>query len=253
MTEVVRYADAPALADAVARRLIDRLAAAQRSGRVPAVALTGGTIAGDVYRAVAASPERSGVDWATVDFWWGDERLVAADSPERNAVQAREAFLDAVGAAPGRVYEVPSSDDTDPAGAADAYSATLRRHGSGAFDVVLLGLGPDGHIASLFPGYPQLDVDDRIAVAVEDSPKPPPARVSLTYRALNRTRAVWFIASGAGKAEAVAASLADGAEPARWPAVGVRGDDETVWLVDDAAAALLEEERLSQRLPPRDL
>lgn len=237
MTDIVRYPDPAALTGSVADRLIDRLAAVQGEGRVPVVALTGGSIANDLYRAVAASPRRSEVDWASVDFWWGDERFVARDSPDRNAVQAREAFLDDVGAAPERVHEVPSSDDGDLAAAADTYQRDVREHGSGAFDLVLLGLGPDGHIASLFPGYPQLEVSDRIAVAVEDSPKPPPLRVSLTYPALNRTGAVWFIVAGDGKAEAVAASLADG--PARErPARGV-GADETIWFLDEAAASRL--------------
>lgn len=239
MTEIVRYADAATLASSVAERLIARLAAVQNDARVPSVALTGGSIANEIYAAVAASAKRSEVDWSAVEFWWGDERFVASDSAERNAVQAREAFLDEVGAAPERVHEVPSSDDGDLAHAADTYAQTIREHGSGAFDVVLLGLGPDGHIASLFPGYPQLDVDDRIAVAVEDSPKPPPQRVSLTYPALNRTHALWFVVAGDGKAEAVSAALADDAEKARCPSAGVRGTQETIWFLDEAAAGLL--------------
>lgn len=239
MTDIVRYADAETLASSVAERLIARLAAVQNDARVPSVALTGGSIANDIYSAVAASANRREVDWSAVDFWWGDERFVARDSAERNAVQAREAFLDEIGAASARVHEMPSSDDGDLARAADAYSEAIREHGTGAFDVVLLGLGPDGHIASLFPGYPQLDVDDRIAVAVEDSPKPPPLRVSLTYPALNRTNALWFVVAGDGKAEAVSAALADDAVIARRPAAGVRGTEETIWFLDEPAASLL--------------
>ena len=94
--------------------------------------------------------------------------------------------------------------------AAAAYAVEVRTHGAGEFDVVMLGVGPDGHVASLFPGFPQLDVDDDIAVAVTGSPKPPPVRISLTFPALNRTRQVWFLVSGDGKADAVARALATG-------------------------------------------
>ncbi|UYM04901.1 6-phosphogluconolactonase [Solicola gregarius] len=239
MSEIVRHRDAAALTSTVAEALIERLSAVQRSGRVPHLGLTGGTIANDLYRAVAASPRRDEVEWTSVEFWWGDERFVARDSPDRNAVQAREAFLDDLGARAGRIHEMPSADDRDLDAGAQAYGNEVREFGAGSFDVLLLGLGPDGHIASLFPGYPQLHVDDQIAVAVEDSPKPPPLRISLTYAALNRSRAVWFIVSGAGKAEAVARSVAAGASVGESPASGVRGETETVWHLDEAAASAL--------------
>ena len=119
---------------------------------------------------------------------------------------------------------MPSTDvgrDVDEAAA--AYADELREHGSGAFEVVMLGIGPDGHVASLFPGFPQLDVDDRIAVAVTDSPKPPPERVTLTFAALNRARAVWFLVSGEEKADAVARALAEAPTVHETPAAGVTG------------------------------
>jgi 6-phosphogluconolactonase len=126
--------------------------------------------------------------------------------------------------------------------AAAAYGAELRAHAAGRFDVVMLGVGPDGHVASLFPGFPQLDVADDIAVPVTGSPKPPPDRISLTFPALNRSSAVWFVVSGTGKAEAVARALASGDERPdvhEIPAVGVTGQDETLWLVDEDAASRL--------------
>ncbi len=169
---------------------MSRLAAAQAEGLDPHVALTGGTVADAVHHELGrmASADSAGVDWSRVDVWWGDERFVPRDSPDRNARAARAAFLDPVGVETSRVHEVGSSDDfATVAEAADAYGREIRTQGSGAFEVVMLGVGPDGHVASLFPGHSALDVDDEIAVSVTDSPKPPPERVSLTLPALNRT------------------------------------------------------------------
>lgn len=230
--------DAADLATFVARQLLERLAAIQAEGRVPSIALTGGTIADQVHREIARlHAEPPAVDWSRVDVWWGDERYVAADDPERNAGQARAAFLDHVGVDPARVHEMPAADAglPDVEVAAAAYGREIRTHGSGSFDVVMLGVGPDGHVASLFPGFPQLDVDDRIAVAVTGSPKPPPQRVSLSYGALNRAREVWFLVSGDGKAAAVARALA-GADPHDVPAAGVHGQERTRWMLDESAA-----------------
>lgn len=238
--EVEVLPDAEALAENVARRLLGTLAAAQADGRVPAIALTGGTIAEQVHAAVARLAETAAVDWSRVDVWWGDERFVPADDPERNALQARRALLDHLPLDPARVHEIPASDSgaDDVEAAAAAYSQEVREHGGGRFDVVMLGVGPDGHVASLFPGSPQLDVDDRVAVAVHDSPKPPPQRVSLTYGALNRTAQVWFVVSGDGKAAAVRRAL-DRADLHEVPATGVGGQERTVWLLDEAAASRL--------------
>ena len=155
------------------------------------------------------------VDWSRIDFCWGDERFVAADSDERNAPQAREAFLDQLGVDPARVHECPSTDDADSVGRRGrVVRRDGARHGATArFDLLMLGVGPDGHVASLFPGFPQLDVDDPIAVAVTGSPKPPPERVSLTFAALNRSDEVWFVVSGADKAEAVGRALGSSRPP----------------------------------------
>ena len=181
------------------------------------------------------------MDWSSVDFGWGDERYVPADDDERNAKQAREAMLDRLDVNEHRVHEMPASDGPHDSieDAAEAYGDEVRRRGRGQFDVLMLGLGPDGHVASLFPGFPQLDVDDAVAVAVTDSPKPPPERISLTYGALNRSSEVWFVVAGEGKAEAVAKALADGTDRHDIPAVGVTGQDKTVWFLDEGAASRL--------------
>ena len=226
--------DAETLASAVANVLVSRLAAAQAEGLTPHLALTGGSIADAIHHEVAGVA--SDIDWSRVDFWWGDERFVPRVAADRNAGAARAAFLDPVGADPARVHEIGSSDDfAAVADAAEAYGREIRDHGSGAFEVVMLGVGPDGHVASLFPGQPTLDVDDEIAVPVTDSPKPPPERVSLTFPALNRTRATWLVVSGAEKADAVAQALAGGDVPA----ARVGGTEETVWFLDRAAASAL--------------
>lgn len=237
--EVRRHDDADVLVGDVASALLDRIEAAQARGEIPDIGLTGGSIAEELHRELARRAADSSVDWSRVRFWWGDERFVPADSPDRNAGQARAALLDHVAVDPANVHEVPASDHVATAeDAAEAYGAALREHGSGSFEVLMLGIGPDGHCASLFPGHPALDARDAIAVAVHDSPKPPPDRVSLTFEAMERCRAVWFIASGEGKAEAVARALAADGSVAETPARGVRGD-ETVWWLDEAAASAL--------------
>ena len=234
--------DKAALATAVAGELLTRLADAQESGAVPHIALTGGGIAEAVHREIArlsaASEVDRSVDWSRVVVWWGDERFVAPDSSDRNALDARRAFLDLVGADPANVHEMPSTATApDVETGAAAYAAEMREHGTGEFEIVMLGIGPDGHIASLFPGYPQLDVTDAIAVAVSGSPKPPPERISLTLPALNRSRLVWFLVSGDEKSDAVARALAEGTDLHDIPAAGVSGREETTWFLDRPAAS----------------
>jgi len=244
--QVIRHPSRDVLAEDVATRLVARLAEAQGEGRVPSVALTGGTVGARIHEALLTA-SRDSVDWSRVDLWWSDERYVPRDSPDRNDRQAAESLLDRVPVDPVRVHTMPAPDDPSdgPAGlaeAAAAYAEEVRAHGSGRFDVVMLGVGEDGHVASLFPGFPQLDVVDDIAVPVTGSPKPPPERISLTYPALNRTRAVWFVVSGEGKAEAVARALATGEDRPdlhEIPAVGVSGQEETLWFVDEGAASRL--------------
>lgn len=240
--DLCREATPAAVCADFARRFVDALLDCQTAGRVASVALTGGSVAEDAYRAVLDVPQHRRVDWAAIDVWWGDERFLAASDPDRNAVQARRALLDHLPFAPERVHEMPASDGergVDLDAAAAAYGATMRALGSGGFDVVLLGMGPDGHVASLFPGYPQLDVDDEIAVGVRNSPKPPPDRISLTFAALERAREVWFLVTGEAKAEAVKRALTPGMDFRAVPAARPRGRERTVWLLDEAAASLV--------------
>ncbi|WP_030484237.1 6-phosphogluconolactonase [Nocardioides aequoreus] len=239
MTPQVRtYPDAPGLASAVAEAFVARLAEIQAEGRIPEVALTGGTIAEEIHRLVPTI-DSAAVDWSSVRFWWGDERYVPADSSDRNDLAAGRDFLDKVGVDALRVHHMPASDEAYPDvdTAAAAYAQLVREHGDGLFDLVMLGLGPDGHVASLFPGHRQLASDD-IAVGVTGSPKPPPERITLTFPCLNRTREVWFLVSGEGKADAVRRALAETGTVEETPARGITGGTHTWWLDSPAASQL---------------
>ena len=240
---IERYGSPDELAAAVARELIARLVRVQLLGRTPQVVLTGGTIAAKLHGAVAADPTRAGVHWDNVDFWFGDERYVPRGDPDRNAGQALEAMLQHLPVDPARVHEMPASDGEygdDVEAAAVAYGAELIGHAPADgpwFDVLMLGIGPDGHCASLFPGRAEV-LDPAPVLAVRKAPKPPPTRISLGMSTLHRSREVWFVASGSEKAEAVAPAVR-GADVLDVPAAGPQGADRTVWFVDSDAAWML--------------
>ena len=153
------HESAEELATTVAGAFLRLVTVHQAAGEVPQVALTGGTIADKIHREIARLGADSGVDWSRVDFFWGDERYVAPDSDERNAKLARADLLDVLPVDPARIHEIPSTADADDVdAAATAYAETVRSVGSGGFDLLMLGVGPDGHIASLFPGFSQLAI-----------------------------------------------------------------------------------------------
>jgi 6-phosphogluconolactonase len=247
--EVFVYASGDLLASAAAARTVTRLADAIAAQGHAHVVLTGGGIGTKVLAAIAAAPARDAVDWRLVDFWWGDERFEATGDPERNETGARAALLDALGVDPARVHAVPGPDGPDgddPDAAAARYAAELAAAagagaGAGAsgavpaFDVLMLGIGPEGHVASIFPDSPAAHATGSV-VAVRNSPKPPPTRISLTFSAIQAAREVWILASGAEKADAVAEALS-GVSQDKLPAAGARGRDRTLFLLDEAAAA----------------
>lgn len=236
---VVRHAGPSRLVTLTGGRLLTAVLDAIAARGEAQVALTGGSMGSAVVAALADHPATDAVDWSRVHFWWGDERFLPAGDADRNDTQNDAAGLTALPTDPERVHRVPGPDVVDTAEeSARLYEEALRAHGGGMFDVVLLGVGPDGHIASLFPGHPaQLD-ESGIAVAVHDSPKPPPTRVSLTAACLSRARQVWFVVAGEDKAEAVAQGVG-GASPDDSSAALVRGRERTLWLVDAAAAGQL--------------
>ena len=248
--EVFVHASGDLLASAAAARTVTRLADAIAAEGHAHLVVTGGGIGTKVLAAIAAAPARDAVDWRLVDFWWGDERFEAAGDPERNETGARAALLDVLGVAPARVHAVPGPDGPDgddPDAAAARYAAELAaaagQPGAGAngavpaFDVLMLGIGPEGHVASIFPESPAAHATGSV-VAVRNSPKPPPTRISLTFSAIQAAREVWILASGAEKADAVAEALS-GVSQDKVPAAGARGRDRTLFLLDQAAAAKL--------------
>ncbi len=255
-TQTTVLDDADALAAAAAGELVLRLLGIQAARGHATVVLTGGGVGTAMLEAVADDPDVGRVDWSAVSLWWGDERYLPDGDPERNETGARSALArwrttEGVGLDPANVHVMPASDG--PSGgdvqiAAESYAAELAAaartdpgtvDGVPEIDVVLLGLGPEGHIASLFP--PETiggRVEDAApgVIAVTDSPKPPPVRTSLTMGALCAAEEVWLLASGAGKADAVAAARRD---PDASPAGKVAGQRLTRWWLDTESAAKL--------------
>jgi 6-phosphogluconolactonase len=245
---VIIHQDAEILAKAVAARLVTRLVDASAASGHASLVLTGGRIGTQILAELAAAPARDAVDWRHLDIWWADERFLPVGDPERNETGARAALLDHVAANPDRVHVMPGPDGPDgddPEAAADRYAGWLKaaaqpeeRVRVPSFDVLLLGIGPEAHVASLFPGLPALYEEERAVVAVRGAPKPPPTRLSLTLPAIRAARDVWIIASGAEKAGAVRLALS-AAGPVQVPAAGARGRQQTLFLLDRAAAARL--------------
>ncbi|XVX21911.1 6-phosphogluconolactonase [Actinomycetota bacterium] len=237
---VIVHPDKTTLGSAIAARLItDVLDAQARRGRADVV-LTGGSMGTALMTALADSPAAAAIDTGRLHIWWGDERYLPTGDPERNDTAALEGWLGGIPA--GNVHAIAGPDSAASAEeSAEAYAAELASAATGSevptFDVLMLGVGPDAHVASLFPGHPAQAVAGT-TTAVHDSPKPPPDRVSLTFEALCSATQVWFLVAGDDKAEAVAKALG-GADPEQAPAAGVSGREQTLWLLDQAAAARL--------------
>ena len=242
MSEIHRSPDTAALARAAAERFVAVVVDAQKTRGSASVVLTGG---GTGVATLKAVKDLGGdIDWSAVDVFFGDERFLPEGDSERNYVQAKDALLDHVGVDEARVHvmapsDSPLGDDVDAA--AVAYLQAVAAFGGTdgpVFDVHLLGMGPDSHINSLFPHSDAVREDSSLVLAVTDSPKPPPVRITLTLPAVNRSRHVWFLVSGEGKADAVAACVG-GADPIEHPAAGAHGTESTVWFLDEGSASRL--------------
>lgn len=250
--EVVVLADADVLAAAVAARVVTVLVDAQSARGSASLVLTGGGSGTAVLEQLRRSPACGAVEWRHVDVYWGDERFLPGGHPERNETQARAALLDHVDVDPDRVFAMAASDGVhgdDPEAAAAAYAAVLARRSRAEdhadvprFDVLLLGMGAEGHVASVFPDSPAAHEQQRSVVAVRSCPKPPPTRISLTLAAIRQAAQVWLCVTGESKAGAVQLGLGGAGEVAL-PAAGARGQRRTLWILDRAAASAL----------PRDL
>jgi 6-phosphogluconolactonase len=233
MSKVNRFKDANSVAQNVASELIAKLNSLLSEKDEVHLMLTGGTVGIASLSALGSHPERDSVDYSRVHFWWGDERYVAADHEDRNALQARIALLKKLTLDPAKVHEFPAADSGLTLDQAAQKFAGQVSELAPHFDIALMGMGPDGHIASLFPGKP-IPTAGLWVIAEHDSPKPPPQRLSFTYEALNSADEIWFVVAGADKQDAVAVAMGD--SPTDLPVGRVSGRVATNWFIDSTAA-----------------
>ncbi len=234
MTRLTTCLDAESVAERAAAHVSRQLARAREERGVAHVALSGGTTPGRTYELLARDP----ADWRDVELWFADERCVEPDDPESNYRLAAESLLVPAGIPAERVHRMRG--ELGPHEGAAQYAVEMSEQlpsvGDGApvFDVIVLGIGPDGHVASLFPGAEELDAGpEAVCLGVTNSPKPPPERITLSLAVLRAARGCLLLATGAGKADAVSAML--GEESRHVPASLLQRERLSV-IVDDAAA-----------------
>ncbi len=222
--------------EALAWVFAERFAAAATAARGRfSCALPGGSVAETFFPLLGRAP----VPWNKVEFFWGDERAVGPDDPDSNYGLAKRLLLDPIGADPGRVHRL-AGEGGDLDAAARAYEAEIVRvlGDPPHIDLMVLGLGPDGHVCSLFPGHPLLHERTRYVAPITDSPKPPPRRLTFTMRLLELADTVCVAGFGDSKAESIRAVIED--PDSQLPAaLAVRAAPHAVVLVDPAAASLL--------------
>ncbi len=236
------FEDLEALSEAAALAVIEscRQAAAERGRAV--IALSGGTTPTRLYDLLARTPYTEQIDWLDLQVFWGDERCVPPEDLDSNYRQAQDALLSLVPIPSQNVHRVQS--ELDPKEAAAAYALTLKRFASPPFewprfDVVLLGMGEDGHTASLFPGSP-VEMDGATAAVTADYQGRPANRVTLTPQVFNSARRVVFLAAGESKSNTLASVLNGDYRPALLPAQRIQpSDGQLIWMVDQAAASKL--------------
>ncbi len=242
--EIKILPDKPALAAEAAKRFV-LLAqtAVEQNGRFT-VALSGGSTPRALHELLAQTPLRDQVAWEKVIIFWGDERFVPPDDADSSYLMARETLLDHVPIPSRNIHRVPTVGIT-PETAAQQYTSTLQSvcgESVPRLDLILLGMGPDGHTASLFPGHPEVvNPSEKLVAAVTNSPKPPPLRLTFTYKLINAAKNVIFLVAGADKAEMVKSVLGEetavGFPP---PAKLVQpSNGKLLWLLDKSAAQQL--------------
>lgn len=216
-----------------------RIAVAIGAGSGAHMSLAGGHTPIATYERLAASV----TDWTGVELWMGDERMVPPDDPENTARMVRETLIDRIEGTPPILQQVRT--EFEPEAAASEYAQRLRARVAGeppALTVALLGIGPDGHTASLFPHAEALGESERLCVAIHGSPKPPPERVTFTLPVFAAARQTIVLVVGSGKATALAAALGD-PDPATPASLLAR--ERLEWIVDEAAAADVPADRRS--------
>ena len=206
------------------------------------IALSGGSTPEAMHRLLAQSPLKEQVDWQHVHIFWGDERFVPPDDPASTQHMARETLLNHVLIPAANIHAMPTVG-LSPTEAARQYEQTIIDFFAPSpprFDLIFLGMGSDGHTASLFPNQ-GIDVSDgRLVTAVFNAPKPPPTRLTLTYNVINQAANVIFLVAGTGKVDAIARAFGDEYDPVRFPTQGVRvSNGRLLWLLDEAAAQQL--------------
>lgn len=200
------------------------------------IALTGGTVGILTLEVLSKAEQLHKIEWSKVHFWWGDERFVESESGDRNANQARVALLNSISVPELNVHEFPSSDqglDLDSARTVfENHLLAVFEDKEPKMDLTILGMGPDGHIASLFPGH---EYDEVLVVAEHNSPKPPPQRLSMSMDLINNSDRIILVIAGMDKAEAVGFVHQDA--ECNLPAAKVSAKGETLWIIDAAAGA----------------
>lgn len=223
------FASAKEVAQAAAGDIVKAIADSSDVGF--RIVLTGGTVG--IATLAELAKLRDQVDWSCVEFWWGDERFLPAGDADRNEVQAQDALLKHLPISADQIHAFPAKSGQSLIEAGEDFA---RNFGNGVprFDLVLLGMGPDGHVASLFPGSQGASIG-RFVVAEANSPKPPPERLSLSFEAINSAAQVWILVAGAEKSMAVSQAIA----VRNLPAAKVHGREVTRWYLDEAAASNL--------------
>ena len=232
---VNRFKDGNSVANQVANDLLEFLKEKLASQTRVDLAVTGGTVGIATLTACADLPF-SKLDLARLHIWWGDERFVESDSDDRNAKQAQGAWISRLNIPSQNIHEFPAkSANLNLDEAASLFEGQFASAGI-SFDLMLMGMGPDGHVASLFPGQESLSGRENV-IAVHNSPKPPPQRLSFTYETINKAKQIWFTVAGADKADAV--SVVFGDTPESLPAGRISGKEKTVWYIDQTAGNLV--------------
>lgn len=235
--------DADALALEAAGRLVELVDEAIKNRGMAHIALSGGSTPKKLYQRLASAPFNRAIDWSKVHLYFADERFVPHDDPESTQRLVRETLLEGISIPRDHFHPMPT-EDGDPETMAKVYAnvlkAQLGQDGAG-LDLALLGIGPDGHTASLFPGQV---IQEGIVSVVRDSPKPPPVRLTLTLEMLRRSKNVWFLVTGSDKADVLARIFATAPDaPDALPAAKIHDrEGKSLWLIDPEAATQLKSE-----------